>query len=413
MPRALHVFVLLLLAGCGSRTGVLSLDPLEDPPDAWVPPIADAGTDAGTDAWVPPPPDPMIEPAIQVSAGLFHTCAATRVGRVHCWGFNNQGQLGDGTSETRITPVASPGVTDAVAITAGRSHSCALRADGTLLCWGANLAGQLGDGSFETRQLLPVPVDGLSEVIDVSAGGEHTCAVVRDGRLFCWGDNDRGQVGPDEAGSYRRPVPVPLGEPVVEVSGGFAHTCARTRSGRVLCWGESALTTRRPVDEIAPPFSPNEIAGVRATSLTSGDYETCAIEDGGEVTCWRFEIASAGMFDSVVPSATYGVPGLGAATQVSAGHEFACAVQAWGGVGCWGNNDRGQLGDEGADTTPGAIVAPLDLPTTDAVSAGWRHACALDGLGVIRCWGRNWEGQLGDGTGGENRPPRVAAVFRE
>lgn len=415
MTRSSAACLALFLAACGSRTGVLSLEPRsDDRPDAFVPTV-DAGRDAGTDARAPAPdadvPDPRIEPALEVSAGLFHTCAATRVGRVHCWGFNNQGQLGDGSSETRTTPVPSPGVRDAVAVTAGRAHTCARRADGTVLCWGSNLYGQLGDGGDETRQLLPVPVDGLIDVRALDAGGQHTCAVLDDGRLFCWGDNDRGQIGPATAGAYRRPVPVPLDEPVDEVAAGFAHTCVRFRSGRVGCWGQSAFEIVRP-DEIAPPFQLDEVEGLPPiTRLSSGDFETCGVTADGRVLCWGFDDRE-GSLDGVAPTAPAPVPGLDDAAAVSAGHEFACARRLDGHVVCWGNNERGQLGDGGEDETPGALVEPRDLPPARGVTCGWRHACALDEVGVVRCWGRDQEGQLGDGRGGEHRPPTVAAVFR-
>ncbi|MEZ4339491.1 MAG: hypothetical protein R3B82_22945 [Sandaracinaceae bacterium] len=420
MAARLGVLVCLLgpLAGCGARTGVLDPSPRERP-DASLPPDAalpDATVpiDAAPDATVPPPPAEY-EPAIMVVAGLFHTCAATHAGRVQCWGFNNQGQLGDGSSETRVDPVPSVGITTAVAVSAGRSHTCALLADATLRCWGSNLAGQVGDGSFEIRQLEPVAVTGVAGVVQVAAGGTHTCARTRDGRLFCWGDNDQGQVGPDARGSYREPVLVPLDERITEVTAGFQHTCVVTTSSRVLCWGEAAITTRRPPDEIAPPFRPAEVRGLPGAidRLTSGDYETCGIDERGEAWCWHFKRETGGDFDAVVPELAEHLDGFGAIVQISAGHEFLCAVDAAGEATCTGNNERGQLGDAGANTLPGAFVTPIGLPPSQLVTAGWRHACALARDGVVRCWGRNWEGQLGNPSGGEDRPPVVAGVFRD
>lgn len=402
----------LLFSACGSRSGLLTLDPLERP-DAGTPMTmedgggADAGWDAGAfDAGEAEPPPPGVEPAIQVSAGLFHTCAATRVGRVHCWGFNNLGQVGDGTTETRREPVAHPGVHDARAITTGREHSCAIRGDGTVSCWGSNITRQLGDGTSEFRQLAPVRVVGLTNVIEIAAGGEHTCARVRGDQLYCFGRSFE-------------PTPelVPFDDAVLEVAGGYRHTCARLSSGRVSCWGSASLAGMTyPHD--------HEYSFVRGlppvAEITSGDVHSCAAEASGAVWCWDFELYDEVRFvmgervveSHVRPSVATRVP-IDDAVQLTAGHEFTCALRAGGRVTCWGNNERGQLGDGGLDQTIGAFVDPIGLHDVMWISAGWRHACALETNGVVMCWGRNTEGELGDGSTAEHQPPIMAAVLAD
>ncbi len=386
--------------GCGARTELAA--PLPEGSDAGV----DAGIDAGVDAGLPPI-DPQLEPAIQVVAGLFHTCAATRRGRVHCWGFNNQGQLGNGSVQVQHSPVASPSIDDAIAVTAGRTHSCALRATGVVLCWGDNLRGQLGDGDDEqTRQALPVPVVGLGDVAQVDAGGEHTCARQTGGRVFCWGNGQDDQLGLERMSS-RAPIPVDLPEPARAVSAGWRHTCALLESGRVVCWGRAATTVNNPSSDPDGAYQRREVRGLPAdvASITSGDLETCAVSAAGALYCWDFGIGGRPNLARQVAD--------GGVVEASCGHEFRCFRRASGEVRCMGNNERGQLGDRGQDQTPGAEVAPQGLPPADLVTAGWRHACALDASGVVRCWGRNQEGELGDGTSSEYRPPVIAAVVRD
>jgi alpha-tubulin suppressor-like RCC1 family protein len=208
---------------------------------------------------------------------------------------------------------------------------------------------------------------------------------------------------------------VPLPEPVREVAAGFEHTCAILASGRVICWGEAAIERERPPrdDEVAPPFTPTEVAGLPpVVALTSGDFDSCALGEDGSVFCWGF-VRTGDFSGRVIPLPGERVPGIDDAVGLSAGHEFVCALRRGGRVGCWGNNERGQLGDGGANVSAGAIVEPVGLPPSIHVTGGWRHACALDEAGAVRCWGRDWEGQLGDGLGGEHRLPTVAAVFRD
>jgi len=376
----------LVVVGCGARTEpIVPLVVVEPPPPP--PP--------------PPPPDPEIAPAVSVAAGLFHSCAATRSGQVHCWGFNNQGQLGDGRRETRPTPRPIDGIDDAVAVTAGRYHSCALRAGGRVSCWGSNLRGELGDGSLEIAQLRPVEVVDLPPVAQVSAGADHTCAVTDAGVLFCWGANGGGQVGPDMRGSYRRPVEVPLPGATVSVAAGLSHTCALTTDG-VWCWGSDIVAE----DEFAPPFLPRRVELPPVVQVDSADFRSCAVSEAGEVWCWPFR----GPDTSIVAAPT---ERLDRVAQIGAGHEFLCALVGDGGLRCWGNNERGQLGDGGAETSRTALVTPVDLPPSISVITGWRHACALDETGVIRCWGRNQEGQLGIGRSAELLPPVIAGVLRD
>jgi alpha-tubulin suppressor-like RCC1 family protein len=135
--------------------------------------------------------------AVAIAAGGFHTCAVLANGAARCWGANNDYQLGDGTRIGRSIPTGVGGLASGVAVIAGgQDHTCASLRDGSARCWGYNERGQLGDGTMTDRS-TPVVVDGLAGAAGIVAGGAHTCALTSGGNVRCWGDNRAGQLGFD------------------------------------------------------------------------------------------------------------------------------------------------------------------------------------------------------------------------
>ena len=171
---------------------------------------------------------PLTSGIAKIAAGENHTCAITTAGGVKCWGANSVGQLGDTTTNPRLSPVDVSGLTSGViAITASTFHTCALTSGGGVKCWGSNLYGQLGDGTSGTNRLAPVAVSGLSSgAIAVAAGIFHTCALTSGGGVKCWGSNVSGQVG-DGTSGIDRLVPVDvLSAPAMPALSGIGESSA-------------------------------------------------------------------------------------------------------------------------------------------------------------------------------------------
>ena len=298
----------------------------------------------------------------QISGGYGVMCSRSTSGAVSCWGPNATGGLGDGAAEAYSdTPVPVSGIlsgaTDLSVGSAG--HACAVVSGGAR-CWGSNSMGQLGDGT-STQRPSPVGVVGLgSGVAAISAGGQHTCALTSAGGVECWGNNHYGQLGNGTTGITNGVVQVTgLTSGVVAVSAGYLHTCAIMDDGTVVCWGANSAgqlgdgtttgsTTPKPVANL-----PGGAVGIAA-----GSSSTCATTGNGAF-CWGSNLHGL-LGDGTVVSSQFRTPVYGiriGATGVAAGPTRACAIVD-GALSCWGDRTDGALGD-GSSTrvpTPQAVL---------------------------------------------------------
>ncbi|MDP9318511.1 MAG: hypothetical protein M3O94_05440, partial [Actinomycetota bacterium] len=326
----------------------------------------------------------------QIAVSGEHACALPDDGTVKCWGLNYYGELGDGTRTpssvptgdtlplVMVTVIAGPGsttpLTGVTAIAAGLRHTCAVLADSTVKCWGWNSTtppaptaitssgGQLGDGTVIDR-LAPVNViasagssEPLSGVRALAAGWLHTCALMVDTTVKCWGENKEGQLGDG-----------------------------------------TTTDTTAPVAVTAAPGSTSPLSGVMA--IASGDFRTCALLADTTVTCWGWnyvsqlsepdvapkpDVAPVAVNDSPSDGVLSGVTGIAVAggyTQ-NIGGFLACALMTSQRAKCWGANDNGSIGD-GTTTSSLSAVDVVGLPgPATAITGG----CALLADTTVSCW---------------------------
>ncbi|OGQ92201.1 MAG: hypothetical protein A2289_02595 [Deltaproteobacteria bacterium RIFOXYA12_FULL_58_15] len=363
----------------------------------------DTNTDQSTPVFV----SGLSAEVVAITAGGVHTCAILDNNALECWGYDGDGQLGDGGTNTdQSTPVSvsslSTGVID---VAAGLYHTCAILDTGALKCWGRDETGQLGNGAMSIDQSTPVDVTDLSSgVVAVATGDYHTCAVLDTGTLKCWGSDNYGQLG-DGVTNTNKTVPVTItgvfGE-AKAVAAGYAHTCAILDTGRLMCWGFDGSGQLGDGGTNTSQGTPVNVVGMSTgvVSVTAGDAHTCALLNTGALKCWGFDhFGQLGDGDTNTSQGTpVDVAGLSTGViAVAAGSYHTCALLDTGAIKCWGSDNFGQLGDEGTNTSQGTPVDVAGLSSgVVAIAAGGPHTCALLDTGVLKCWGHDFRGQLGD-----------------
>jgi alpha-tubulin suppressor-like RCC1 family protein len=324
--------------------------------------------------------------ATQVVTGVAFSCALRGDGQTRCWGFNDDGQLGNGGLATSVAPVAvgaagSP-LAGVLALAAGDDHGCARREDG-VYCWGDANDGQLGQTLTMAEQPTPVPVlqGGATwpAPLAVVAGNNYTCALTAAHEVWCWGSNPEGALGATDA-ALRSSDPLLVRSDASTVVSGSVHVCVIDDGGTAVCWGgnsDGQLGDATPREA----FHPAPVTLRASVSLVAAGVGTTCVAAGDAVECFGRLRGSVA------------VPDLQA---LAAGAAHACALDGAGQVLCWGQNLHGQLGAAGSDRAAAAPVPGL-VDVVDLATHG-NHTCAVDRQGTVWCWGANACGQLGHGS---------------
>lgn len=303
---------------------------------------------------------------------------------------------------------------DAAKLSTQNSHACAVSSTGIAKCWGWNAYGQVGNSTWDD-QLTAVSVSGLSAgVRAITVGPFHSCAVTVSGAAMCWGLGDFGMLGNNSAAQQSAPVSVSgLSSGVAAIEAGDFHTCALTSGGAVRCWGSNLLGSvgnNSTIDQWAPVSVSGLSSGVTAIAIGGGSF-TCALTNAGAVRCWgqndRGQTGNNGTTTQYTPVSVSGLSS--GVTAIAAGRDHACALIAGGGVKCWGSNEFGELGNSNTVTqrTP---VSVIGLPGgVVSIAAGGYHTCALTAAGAVYCWGSGYQGQLGNNSTSDHFAPTLVS----
>lgn len=346
----------------------------------------------------------------QVAAGSGHTCALLPTGGVKCWGADDLSQLGNGDERPQVLPGDVVGLTEGVrAITSGSAYACALMMAGGVKCWGYNEYGQLGDGTENIRS-APVDVLGLDEGVAAIVAGSssvHTCAMMNDGGVKCWG-RGRG-LGDGEVADRSLPTDVSgLSSAATALVVGQDTSCALLTNGAVECWGvnHDGQQGDGTTDPRLTPAGPVPGLEEGVVSIAAGDSHTCALLRSGEVWCWgrNFErqVSDTPQTRELLPVR---MDELDAVSSLALGVLHSCALLTSGAVQCWGDGQGGQLGSANVEGAWSVNVEGLTEPVT-SLASGQYHTCGWLNSGKLMCWGNNYDGQLGNG----NKDDQFSAV---
>jgi alpha-tubulin suppressor-like RCC1 family protein len=340
----------------------------------------------------------------QVRAGTSFSAGLRSDGTVFTWGRNSEGQLGNGALGNSLAPVQAS-ISGVLRIAAGAGHMLALRSDGTVWSWGANSFGQLGDATT-TQRTSATQVTGLTGMSRVAAGFFHSAALREsDGTVWTWGYNGKGQLGDNSTTNRNAPVQVPGLTDVVRVVGGDDHTLALKSNGTVWAWGDNTFgqlgdgtTTQRLV-----PVQVSLLSGV--IDIAAGSHGNHALALKSDGTLWAWGRNNQGQLgDGSTTDRTAPVQILTGVSHVAVGEFHSVALRTDATVFAWGYNANGRVGD-GTTTNRLSPAQVTGLPFATMVAAGGSHSLAVRPDGTVVAWGFNFYGQLGDGTTSQRLVP--------
>lgn len=342
-----------------------------------------------------------------VSAGGQASCETRSDGSAWCWGRNNFGQLGDGTTRPKTVPTEVAGSQGWAALSTSGATTCGTKTAGTLWCWGLDNVGQLGIGRGAPRT-TPVQVGTSAAWTSVSTSWFHTCATRANGSLWCWGSNLRGQLGTGGFTNVGSPTRVGSDSDWVSVTTGGFSTCGVRRDASAWCWGQNVFgQLGNPAD--APQPQPVRVPGVQRWALLSAGWgHTCGLTVEGAAWCWGLNNAGQlGDGTTTLRRAPVAILGDRIWTTLSVGDASSCGVDNTGTGWCWGSNSYAQLGNGGRRPSTTPTLVSSDAPWL-SLDAGWFHVCGAQDGSTTACWGNNELGQVGDGSVQDRPLPKEA-----
>jgi alpha-tubulin suppressor-like RCC1 family protein len=371
--------------------------------------------------------------AVLVSALLFSPTAQAAGDSATGWGYDFFGQAGNGAAVTTgcqclNTPTAVTGIAGATQVASADYHSLFLLSDGTVRGVGRNLDGELGNGTT-ADSTAPVAVSGLANVVAVATGDSHSLALLSNGTVMAWGSNSNGQLGigsssgPEDCSGTpcsKAPLVVPGISDAIAISAAGAYNLVLLSNGTAVTWGHDRFGQLGDGVGVAGGCEcvdhPVPIAGLPpAMAISTGGFEASALLADGTVRNWGHNAHGGLGTGAVTPAsgceclAPVAVSGLGGVKAIAAGTLFGMALLADGGVRSWGYNHFGELGTGSVSANSceciASPVAVSGLSGVRAISAGVDHGLALLADGSARSWGRNGEGQLGDGSNSQREAP--------
>lgn len=362
---------------------------------------------------------------VALASGFNHTCGLASDGDIYCWGRNDSGQLGIGSSDEAAhpKPVLVSGKLKVAFISANGDQTCALTATGVAYCWGENKFGQLGNGTLVSA-VSPVPVSGDLKFKTLSVGATHTCGLTISGAAYCWGGNWHGQLGIGTMDGEERypcchtsPVPVAGGLSFSSVQADGIHTCGLTLAGNAWCWGNHKNFGQLGIGDVdlRDRPAPVQVSGNLRFSSISVGIPSCGIVSDGTAYCWGGgPVPELGIKSSTERlDRPVVVPGKLKFERIASGAFFACGIAREGFVYCWGYNRYGQIGNGSTESFDNPQLVSQELRFKVVMTGGNEfsgHACGITTDGEVLCWGDNRWGQVGNGSTVQATKPAFVAI---
>jgi len=372
------------------------------------------------------PTIPLEAAADTPAASASTLSTSVSAGYLWDWGNNTKYQLGDGSTTNQEKPqgLDADDIEDVVAVAGGLYHSLAVDEDGTVWAWGNNSKDQLGNEDADSSESSPLEVDDLEDIIAAAAGGDHNLALDDEGYVWAWGYNSTGQLGINSTSTKENAIKVKGGEQnesylsnIEAIAAGYAFSLALDKDGHVWAWGDNSKgqlgnssTSKQttPIEVKTGEQNDNSTYLSNIVAIAAGYQFSLAVDEEGNIWSWGYNnYGQLGNADTNTEKTPVQVEDISNAIAVAAGQYHSLALTDEGKVYAWGYNKYGQLGNGDTDTekTPVAVEDSDMDQEIESISAGYNHSLALDADGTVWSWGDNNYGQLGDGSDDNQEEP--------